>query len=115
MFPDNLFGHLVAEHPGGRRNDLAELHERPAQVFEAFAQGPRQLRGGRAKLRGADHPETLRVENSLANVLQDQGKFADAEKKFREVLRKFKTNASTSQYAQRGWRSLSIAPLSLSN
>ena len=38
-----LVGHVVAEHARRRRDDLAELHERPAEVLEALAQRPGQL------------------------------------------------------------------------
>ena len=33
-----LAGHRVAEHPGRRRHELAELHERGAEVLERAAQ-----------------------------------------------------------------------------
>ena len=39
-----LVGHVVAEHARRRRDDLAELHEGPAEVLEALAQRPGQLR-----------------------------------------------------------------------
>ena len=39
-----LVGHVVAEHAGRRGDDLAELHEGPAEVLEALAQRPGQLR-----------------------------------------------------------------------
>ena len=39
-----LVGHVVAEHARRRGDDLAELHEGPAQVLEALAQRPGQLR-----------------------------------------------------------------------
>ena len=43
-------GHLVAEHPRRRGDDLPEFHERPAQVLEALAQRPGQLRAGEGAL-----------------------------------------------------------------
>ena len=45
-----LVGHVVAEHPRRRGDDLAEFHEGPAQVLEALAQGPGQLRAGEGSL-----------------------------------------------------------------
>ena len=38
-----LVGHLVAEHAGGRGDDLAELHERAAEVLEGLAERTGEL------------------------------------------------------------------------
>ena len=58
-----LVGHLVAEHPRRRGDDLAELHERPAEVLEALAQRPRQLgRRQRALADGAQLAEAVGVK-----------------------------------------------------
>jgi hypothetical protein len=45
-----LVGHVVAEHPRRRGDDLPEFHEGPAQVLEALAQRPGQLRAGEGAL-----------------------------------------------------------------
>ena len=42
---------------------------------------------GKAKL-GEDHPETLQSLNNMAVLLQDQGRLAEAEPLYREVLEK---------------------------
>ena len=58
-----LVGHVVAEHAGRRRDDLAELHEGPAEVLEALAQRPGQLgRRQRALADGAQLAEGRRGE-----------------------------------------------------
>ena len=40
----------------------------------------------RERVLGAEHPDTLRIRNSLASALQIQGKYAEAEQEHRAVL-----------------------------
>ena len=72
-----LVGHLVAEHPRRRGDDLPELHEGPAQVLEALAQRAGQLRAGQGALAdGAQLPQGDRGEVQ-AHHLGDGGAAAD--------------------------------------
>ena len=54
-----LVGHVVAEHAGRRGDDLAELHEGAAEVLEALAQRPGELRRRQRAL--ADGPHLARA------------------------------------------------------